>query len=212
MSTTRSSAGPAGTPAAQARLLYRFEDFDRARWLTARGISADAVAQAAAAAAAGQGVQPGARQHTAALVRLTDIGAAAWLPDGEVHWTGAMSVAAALKASDAETEREGEVERSRLRMMRNYAEHPGCRRSFLLSYFGQDYPGPCGNCDNDLAHPEAAPADVPFAIGARVVSDRWGEGTVQRYDADQVTVLFDEHGYRDLYLPVVLERGLLRPA
>ena len=123
-----------------------------------------------------------------------------------------MSVAAALKASDAETEREGEVERSRLRMMRNYAEHTGCRRSFLLSYFGQDYPGPCGNCDNDLAHPEAAPADVPFPVGTRVVNDRWGEGTVQRYDADQVTVLFDEHGYRDLYLPVVLERGLLRPA
>jgi len=35
---------------------------------------------------------------------------------------------------------------------------------------------------------------------------------VQRYDADQVTVLFDEHGYRDLYLPVVLEHGLLRLA
>jgi hypothetical protein len=44
------------------------------------------------------------------------------------------------------------------------------------------------------------------------VSDRWGEGTVQRYDQDQVTVLFDEHGYRDLFLPVVLERGLLRLA
>jgi hypothetical protein len=25
-------------------------------------------------------------------------------------------------------------------------------------------------------------------------------------------VLFDEHGYRDLYLPVVLEHGLLRLA
>jgi hypothetical protein len=25
-------------------------------------------------------------------------------------------------------------------------------------------------------------------------------------------VLFDEHGYRELYLPVVLERSLLRPA
>jgi hypothetical protein len=24
-------------------------------------------------------------------------------------------------------------------------------------------------------------------------------------------VLFDEHGYRELYLPVVSERGLLRP-
>jgi ATP-dependent DNA helicase RecQ len=49
-------------------------------------------------------------------------------------------------------------------------------------------------------------------VGARVVSERWGEGTVQRYDGDQVTVLFDEHGYRELFVPVVLERGLLRPA
>ena len=42
------------------------------------------------------------------------------------------------------------------------------------------------------------------------MSERWGQGTVQRYDGDQVTVLFDEHGYRELFLPVVLERGLLR--
>jgi ATP-dependent DNA helicase RecQ len=116
-----------------------------------------------------------------------------------------------LTASDAQTEREDEIERTRLAMMRHYAEHDGCRRSFLLSYFGQDYPGPCGNCDNDRERPQAqTPADVPFAVGARVVSERWGEGTVQRYDGDQVTVLFDEHGYRELYLPVVLERGLLR--
>src|ERR1700745_1057787 len=127
-----------------------------------------------------------------------------------------MGVAAALDASDAETERENEVERSRLTMMRRYAEHTGCRRSFLLTYFGQDYPGPCGNCDNDLAAAEqggaaaSAPAAVPFAGGPRVVSERWGPGTVQRYDDDQVTVLFDDHGYRELFVPVVLERGLLR--
>jgi ATP-dependent DNA helicase RecQ len=42
-----------------------------------------------------------------------------------------------------------------------------------------------------------------------VASDRWGEGTVQRYDGDQLTVLFDDHGYRDLLVPLVLERGLL---
>jgi ATP-dependent DNA helicase RecQ len=123
-----------------------------------------------------------------------------------------MSVADALKASEAESEREGEVERTRLTMMRRYVEHTGCRRSFLLSYFGQDYPGPCGNCDNDLTGTEPAPADAPFAVGSRVVSERWGEGTVQRYDGDQVTVLFDEHGYRELYIPAVVERGLLRPA
>jgi len=49
-------------------------------------------------------------------------------------------------------------------------------------------------------------------VGTRVASERWGEGTVQRYDGDQVTVLFDQHGYRELFVPVVRERGLLRAA
>jgi ATP-dependent DNA helicase RecQ len=204
-------AGRDGQPS-QARLLYRYEDFDTARYLTARGISGEAVARAAAALAAGQRVEPGTRHQIAALVRLADLGAAAWQADGEVRWTGTMTVAAALAASEAQTRREDEVERTRLTMIRRYAEHTGCRRSFLLTYFGQDYPGPCGNCDNDFAHAESAPADVPFAIGARVVSERWGGGTVQRYDGDSVTVLFDEHGYRELFVPVVLERGLLRLA
>jgi ATP-dependent DNA helicase RecQ len=202
-------AGRDGEPS-HAGLIYRYEDFETARHLTARSISGAAVARVAAGLAAGQPTAAGARQETAALVRLVDIGAAEWQPDGQLHWTGAMTVAAALTASEVQTEHENEIERTRLMMMRRYAEHPGCRRSFLLSYFGQDYPGPCGNCDNDLEHPEAERTDVPFAVGARVISESWGEGTVQRYDSDQVTVLFDEHGYRELYLPVVLERRLLR--
>jgi ATP-dependent DNA helicase RecQ len=221
-------AGRDGAPA-HARLLYRYEDFETARHLTARGVSGAAVGHVAAALAAGQPVESGgpARQQTAALVRLADLGAVTWQADGEVRWAGTMNVADALAASEAQTERENEVERTRLMMMRRYAEHDGCRRSFVLSYFGQDYPGPCGNCDNDLAHAETPqagapqggaaqaelpPAEVPFAVGARVVSERWGQGTVQRYDGDQVTVLFDEHGYRELFLPLVLRRSLLRPA
>jgi ATP-dependent DNA helicase RecQ len=204
-------AGRDGEPS-HARLVYRYEDFETARYLTARGVSGEVVARVAAALAAGEPVRPGARQQTAALVRLADLGAATWPADGDVGWTGTMTVTAAVAASQAQSEREDEVERTRLTMMRRYGEHTGCRRSFLLSYFGQDYPGPCGNCDNDLAHEQTPPADVPFAIGARVLSERWGEGTVQRYDADQVTVLFDEHGYRELFVPVVLRRGLLRPA
>ena len=97
-------------------------------------------------------------------------------------------------------------------MMRRYAEHTGCSRSFLLSYFGQSYRGPCGRCDNDRNTVSQASSNEPFALGSRVASDRWGEGTVQRYDGDQLTVLFDDHGYRDLLVPLVLERGLLRPA
>jgi ATP-dependent DNA helicase RecQ len=203
-------AGRDGQPS-HARLVYRTEDFAAARHLAAGGVSDPAVARVAASLAAGQHVELGARQQTAALIRLVDLGAAAWQADGGVRWTGTRGVAAALQASETEAHRQHEVERSRLEMMRRYAEHTGCRRSFLLSYFGQDYPGPCGNCDNDLAHAEAARGSVPFVVGARVVSEHWGEGTVQRYDGDQVTVLFDEHGYRDMLVPLVLQRGLLRP-
>jgi ATP-dependent DNA helicase RecQ len=206
-------AGRDGAPS-QARLLYRYEDFDTARYLTARGVSSAAVVEAATALAAGQPTPATTRPQTAAIAQLADLGAVTWQPDGGARWSGAMTVAEAFKASEEKTDREGEVERSRLAMMRHYAEYAGCRRSFLLTYFGQDYPGPCGNCDNDLAQDAqpapAAAGDVPFGVGTRVVSERWGEGTVQRYDGDQVTVLFDEHGYRELFVPVVLERGLLR--
>src|SRR5207244_9868948 len=100
-----------------------------------------------------------------------------------------------------------------LEMMWRYAVDDGCRRSFMLTYFGQACPGPCGNCDNDLAGAVAPiTASEPYPVGGRVRSERWGDGTVQRYDGDQMTVLFDDHGYRDLLVPLVLERGLLRPA
>jgi ATP-dependent DNA helicase RecQ len=214
-------AGRDGAPS-QARLLYRYEDFEKARYLTARGVSSAAVAQAAAALAAGQQAESRGRPETAALAQLADLGAVTWQADGGARWNGTMTLAETLRAAQEETDREAEVERTRLAMMRHYAEHPGCRRSFLLTYFGQDYPGSCGNCDNDRAQDDQAPAgtrpaqaaaaDVPFDVGTRVVSERWGEGTVQRYDGDQVTVLFDEHGYRELFVPVVKERGLLRPA
>jgi ATP-dependent DNA helicase RecQ len=196
----------------QVRLLYRYEDFETARHLTARGIPGGTVARVAAALAAGEQVDRTRRQQTAALSRLADLGAATWHADGSVSWSGRMTVEAALTASEAETDREGEIERTRLTMMRRYADHAGCRRSFLLSYFGQDYPGPCGNCDNDSTAAGSLPAAVPFPVGSRVASDRWGNGSVQRYDGDHVTVLFDSHGYRELYVPAILDRGLLRSA
>ncbi|HEY2553368.1 MAG TPA: RecQ family ATP-dependent DNA helicase [Streptosporangiaceae bacterium] len=204
-------AGRDGEPA-EVRLLYRYEDFDTARRLITRGAPGASVARVAAAVAAGERLGHGARQQTAALTRLADLGAVTWQADGEVSWSGAMNVAAALTASEAETERENEIERTRLAMMRRYAEQMACRRSFLLSYFGQDYPAPCGNCDNDAAPAQPLAGPVPFPVGARVLSERWGAGTVQRYDGDHVTVLFDEHGYRELYLPAVQDRGLLQAA
>jgi ATP-dependent DNA helicase RecQ len=208
--------------AADARLLYEPADLGMARHLTARGVSSALVATVAdrLAAISGKvdvdelaaGLRLGSRPATLALARLVDVGAAGWSADGGVRWSGAHSVADALRASDEETAREREIERSRLEMMRRYAEHTGCRRSFLLTYFGQDYRGPCGRCDNDRLRSAVQPGPEIFPVGARVVSERWGEGTVQRYDGDQVTVLFDDHGYRDLLVPIVAEKGLLRPS
>jgi ATP-dependent DNA helicase RecQ len=207
--------------AAQARLLYRTEDLAVARRLTARGVPASVVAavadrlrslsQAITVEDLAPGLDLGSRSVTLALARLADVGAVSCPADGSFRWTEELSVADALTASQDEADREREVERSRVEMMRRYAEHTGCRRSFLLSYFGQRYPGPCGACDNDRMPSASKKGTEPFAIGGRVVSATWGEGTVQRYDGDQVTVLFDDHGYRDLLVSVVLERRLLRP-
>jgi ATP-dependent DNA helicase RecQ len=197
--------------AAQARLLFRPEDFGVARHLTSRSVGDGIVADVAERLSTGRELTGGGpRQLTAALVRLVDLGAAVWDVDGEVRWRDTLTVAETIGASAAETERENEVERSRLEMMRRYAEHTGCRRSFLLTYFGQSYRGPCGRCDNDRARASQEAAIEPFPVGGRVMSDRWGEGTVQRYDGDQLTVLFDDHGYRDLLVPLVVERRLLR--
>jgi ATP-dependent DNA helicase RecQ len=206
--------------AAEARLLYRPEDIGMARHLTARDVSREVVIKVAAQLATGSeatdvgeleaALELGSRSLTLALARLVDVGAAAWTADGRVRWSGEMNVADALTASDGESDREQEIEGSRLEMMRRYAEHTGCRRSFLLTYFGQDYRGPCGHCDNDRRHPAVEAGPELFPVGARVVSERWGEGTVQRYDGDQVTVLFDDHGYRDLLVSIVAEKKLLR--
>jgi ATP-dependent DNA helicase RecQ len=100
-------------------------------------------------------------------------------------------------------------------MMRAYAETDTCRRAFILSYFGEPFEPPCGNCDNCVAgraEAAAAPDDVPFAVGSRVAHGEWGEGVVQRYDDEAVVVLFDEVGYKTLALAVVVERSLLRAA
>jgi ATP-dependent DNA helicase RecQ len=213
-------AGRDGKPA-QARLLYHEADLAVVRHLAVRnGVSEAVVADIAHRLADGvaadgldhlAGAGRSTRSVTLALARLVDIGAASWAADGGVRWNELMSVPSSLEASAEKSIREQEVQSSRLEMMRRYAEHTGCRRSFLLTYFGQNYPGPCGNCDNDLQRPSNPHWDEPFPIGSRVVTEHWGEGTIQRYDRDQVTILFDDHGYRDLLVPTLLEKGLIRP-
>ncbi|WP_353941301.1 RecQ family ATP-dependent DNA helicase [Streptomyces sp. HUAS MG91] len=127
------------------------------------------------------------------------------------------------------------LERSRLEMMRSYAETDGCRRRHLLGYFGErPRKRNCGSCDVCVpARPGSAargprpgvlagtggttprqdePHDDVFLPGQRVRHTSWGEGEVMSQEGDHVTVLFSDAGYRTLSLTAVTERGLLAPA
>jgi ATP-dependent DNA helicase RecQ len=96
------------------------------------------------------------------------------------------------------------VERSRVEMMRRYAELTNCRRRFLLRYFGEPVTDPCGRCDNcdaGLSTPEHD--GQRFGLGARVEHRTWGGGVVLDDEGDRLTVLFDDVGYKELLASAV---------
>lgn len=132
-------------------------------------------------------------------------------------------VAAAVELAEARQR----VDQSRLTMMRGYAETDSCRRQFLLAYFGEDLPEPCGNCDAcaDAAGKEPAlqaaddggtasggEAEERFPLQSAVVHKEWGPGLVMRHEDDVMTVLFEQEGYKTLSRTAVVEHELLKPA
>ena len=89
-----------------------------------------------------------ARKLINTVHKLEQVGAAEQLPTGDVQLAGDMSVEEIAKAAAEQQEHQKELRKWRLEQMKAYAEHRGCRREFLLRYFGDSYEGPCGNCDN----------------------------------------------------------------
>jgi ATP-dependent DNA helicase RecQ len=112
----------------------------------------------------------------------------------------------------ADRDRRREFDRSRLDMIRAYAETTDCRRRVVLELLGEDYPERCLHCDNCDAGTSEEAADRPFPIGSRVTHAQWGQGTVSHYEGDRVVVLFTDAGYRTLALGLVREKGLLSAA
>jgi ATP-dependent DNA helicase RecQ len=214
-------AGRDGEPA-RAVLFYRPEDVGLRRFFAGGSLGVDVI-QSVADAVFEHGRQVeltvlrdeldlSETKLVTAVTRLEEAGAIDELPTGEVAPAcGRDELEGAVqRAAEAEEERHA-FDRSRVEMIRAYAEHPGCRREFILSYFGEEFEGPCGNCDNcDAGRGEASAGDAPFAVGARVQHAEWGEGAVQRYDGDQMTVLFDSVGYKTLSVELVLANDLLR--
>ena len=122
---------------------------------------------------------------------------------------------------DDEEAAQRRIERSRVEMLRAYAETRGCRRQHLLGYFGEVLPEPCGNCDNcrsgiafEVAEEEAPVDDAAgadgFVVGAEVEHVEWGRGTVMERTEETLTAFFQDSGYRTLSLEIVREKDLLR--
>jgi ATP-dependent DNA helicase RecQ len=215
-------AGRDGDPA-EATLFYRAEDVGLRRFFAAGGLDeaqVEAVAEAVVEHHDTVSVEE-VRDETglsdskvlAALSRLEDAGVVEVTADGDVEAAPDADVREAVHEAVHAEERRREFDRSRVEMMRAYAEGTTCRRAYLLSYFGEPFDPPCGNCDVCLAG-GGAPVVVeePFPVASRVAHDEWGEGEVLRYERDKIVVLFDDAGYKTLAVPLVVERSLLRPA
>ncbi|HLH02276.1 MAG TPA: ATP-dependent DNA helicase RecQ [Bryobacteraceae bacterium] len=97
--------------------------------------------------------------------KLADAGAVEILASGEVKLVRRVDLEEAAE-SIAETDQDRQnANRERLERMREYAETSNCRRQLLLNYFGEEFEGPCGNCDNcEASDPEAT---VDPSLGTR---------------------------------------------
>jgi ATP-dependent DNA helicase RecQ len=214
-------AGRDGEPA-EAVLFYRPEDEAIRRFLGSAGrVDGEALEAVGHAVEKADGkADPAALVERLELSRskvLEAVGRleeAGWLeiePHGEVRQApDGPTLEDAVQSGVRESGQRREFDRTRLAMMRSYAETRGCRRDHILSYFGEEHEVPCFYCDNcDAGLVKADDAARPFPIGAAVTHKSWGPGEVQRYDRDRVVVLFDSVGYRTLDLGLVEEEGLL---
>lgn len=91
------------------------------------------------------GIPP--RKLAGLLQKLEDSGAANLLETGEVEAASKRPLAEIVDEASQRQQAQKEVRKQRLQKMQQYAEWRSCRRAYLLGYFGDDFDGPCGNCD-----------------------------------------------------------------
>jgi ATP-dependent DNA helicase RecQ len=143
---------------------------------------------------------------------LEHVGAVQEAEDGVITAVEGCDPARAAADAVALAESHKKVEQSRVEMVRGFAETTGCRRQFVLGYFGEVLEEQCGNCDTCAAgtsRDHADAADSPYDLQSKVRHSSWGEGVVMRYEGDRIVVLFEEVGYKTLLLRAVADRGLL---
>ncbi|WP_033281080.1 RecQ family ATP-dependent DNA helicase [Streptomyces sp. NRRL F-525] len=167
-------AGRDGAPA-RAILAYRTQDLGMQRFFAAGAPDADALrrvierlrgdAGAVSATRLRADCELGATALSAVLNLLEEAGAVRTGRDGS-RFTGTDGasadddVDAVVQSALAVHATHRKLEQSRIDMMRGYSETTDCRRQFLLGYFGDSAPVPCGACDN-CADPATKPASGP---------------------------------------------------
>ncbi|MFI9265220.1 RecQ family ATP-dependent DNA helicase [Streptomyces werraensis] len=223
--------------AAEAVLFYRPEDLGLQKFLTSRSLDTDALRRIMSTLLEQDAAQ--SRSRTAELCGLSrrkagDLSnlleeAGAVVVEGRrraVRAVSGRSVEEAAEAAEEVFERGRRIDRSRIEMMRGYAETPSCRRQYLLGYFGEQLEAPCGHCDvcerlaDEPGAVDAGRADAsppageagPYEPNERVRHADWGAGTVMHMEEDRVVVLFEQVGYKTLSLSAVKEGDLLTGA
>ncbi|MBK9654515.1 MAG: DNA helicase RecQ [Rhodanobacteraceae bacterium] len=105
-----------------------------------------------------------------------------------------------IDGSEAGDERK-RLERSKLDALLAYCESVRCRRQTLLAYFAEDYPQPCGNCDNCLEPPQTWDATLAAQKALSCVyrtGQRFGVGHLTDVLAGNATVRVVELGHDKL--------------
>jgi ATP-dependent DNA helicase RecQ len=213
-------AGRDGEPA-EITLFYRPEDLHLQRFLTSSRPPEDALEEVAEAleeedgpvrpSALAADVDAPAARRTRAINLLEQAGAVTTTEDGRLEYLDRdLDPHRAVEAAIDVAETHQRLTRSRIEMMRGYAETTGCRRQFLLGYFGEQLSEPCGNCDNcDAGTSQRLSDDGRFPRNADVRHAEWGHGVVMSTENDRITVLFDQVGYKTLALQAVEAHDLL---
>jgi ATP-dependent DNA helicase RecQ len=150
-------AGRDGEPA-EAVLFYRSQDINAQRYKTG-GDNVDTQALETVASALSHHRRPTSRDDLARetalsgrklsniVHKLEEVGAAHQLDSGKIQLVRGRSLSDIAEAAATQQQQQKELRKRRLGSMQAYAECRTCRREYLLRYFGDDYSGPCGNCD-----------------------------------------------------------------
>jgi ATP-dependent DNA helicase RecQ len=150
-------AGRDGEPA-EAVLFYRPQDINAQQYKTGGG-NVDKQALESVASILAHKRRPASRDDLAKESALTgrklsnivhkleEVGAAKQLDSGKIQILRGRTIDDIAEAANSQQQFLKDLRKRRLASMQVYAECRTCRRECLLRSFGEDYSGPCGNCD-----------------------------------------------------------------